>query len=116
MTGDVATTYAGIQARIGLMQLSKLDDMLAKRRALVDLYNRELNNVPRIRLSTTRGRRDLFSLHSKCPSDRADLKQYMANRGIAVDESFDYALRYLSTAVHWIISCFCSSFSTVLVH
>lgn len=43
---NYATAYTDFQGRVGLAQLNKLDTVLAKRRALAELYDRQLRGVP----------------------------------------------------------------------
>lgn len=96
MPHDYATAYTDFQARVGLAQLNKLDTVLAKRRALAELYDRELRGV-----------------HGLCPApiiagatysyytlqverrDEIDFCHRMLAKGIAVDQAYDYALPLL---------------------
>lgn len=46
LPGDYATRYADFQARMGLAQLHKADRLLARRRALAELYGDALREIP----------------------------------------------------------------------
>ena len=93
---DAATAYADFQARIGFVQLSKLDVMLARRRTLAELYSRELRDVPGIcpapLVDGATYSRYTLRISRR---DETDFEKRMANCGIAVDRSYDYALPYL---------------------
>ena len=94
--GDVALAYPHFQARVGLVQLRKVDSMLAKRRALAELYDRELGDVsglspaPIIPGATY----SHYTLRiNRC--DEINFPLRMFAQGVPVDRTFDYALPLL---------------------
>lgn len=93
MPGDMTAKYTDFQARIGLIQLDKLDEMRSKRRALVELYNEELDGIVGINPPPLKE----GSVYSFCSlrvprRDKSGFVQGMINRGVAVDQSYDYVL------------------------
>jgi aminotransferase len=85
--------YANFQARVGLVQLRKLDELLAKRCDLVELYNRELDAVAGIDLPPLIDGAAYSFYTLRVPRrDEIDFKQRMIRHGVAVDQSYDYAL------------------------
>jgi len=93
MVEDYATAYADFQARMGMIQLSKLDTIIAKRRALAKLYDRELQNIPHlIPAPIVDGATYLlYSVRVK-QRDEIDLRQQMFNLGVGIEQSYHYAL------------------------
>lgn len=96
LPSDVAATYADFQARIGLAQLDKLDAIVAKRRALAQLYDQELRDVPAIHPAPLiDGATYSFYVLRVPRRDVIGFRKRMANCGINVDQSYDYVLPYL---------------------
>ncbi len=101
LPGDVATTLFDFQARIGLAQLNKLDTVLAKRRALAELYHQELRGTTAITLPPIIDGAAYSFYTLRVPRrDEIGFKQLMANCGVAVDQSYDYALPHLKPYQH----------------
>jgi perosamine synthetase len=94
--GDMALAYPDFQARVGLVQLRKVDHILANRRALAELYDRELGNVPG--LSPAPIIPGATYSHYTLRISRRDEINFlwrMFAQGVAVDQTFDYALPLL---------------------
>jgi perosamine synthetase len=93
MPDSYATPYADFQARMALALLNKADMLLAKRRAIVALYDRELKGVPgfvpaRIVEDAT------YSYYTARVRKRDALQfsQKMWKRNIQTGRTFDYAV------------------------
>lgn len=96
MPDDVKVVYADFQARIGLAQLRKLDRMLASRRALAELYDRELRDVPGIdRAPIITGAAYAYYTLRIPRRDESNFPLRMLSQGVAVDQTFDYVLPLL---------------------
>ena len=93
MIGDYATAYADFQARMGMVQLGKLDTIVAKRRALARLYDSQLQNIPNlIPAPIVDGATYLlYSVRVK-RRDEIDIRQRMFELGVGVEKSYRYAL------------------------
>jgi perosamine synthetase len=96
MPGDYATAYTDFQGRVGLAQLDKLDTVLAKRRALAELYDREFRGVPGLSPAPiiAGATYSYYTLRVK-RRDEIDFCHRMLAKGIAVDQAYDYALPLL---------------------
>jgi perosamine synthetase len=93
MAGDYATAYADFQVRMGMIQLGKLDAIIAKRRALAELYDSQLQNIPNlIPAPIVDGATYLlYSIRVK-RRDEIDFRQQMFKLGVGVEKSYRYAL------------------------
>jgi perosamine synthetase len=96
MPDDYASAYMDFQGRIGLAQLRKLDTVLTRRRALAELYGRELHNVSGLSpapivAGATYSQYTLRIAHR----DEINFSLRMLAHGVSVDQTFDYALPYL---------------------
>ena len=93
---DYATAYMGFQGRVGLAQLGKLDTVLARRRALAELYDRELCGVPGLGLAPiiTGATYAYYTLRIS-RRDEISFPLRMLAQGVAVDQAYDYALPLL---------------------
>lgn len=93
MVGDYATAYADFQARMGMIQLSKLDTIIAKRRALARLYDSELQNIPNLTPAPIVNGATylLYGIRVK-RRDEIDFRQQMFKLGVGVEKSYHYAL------------------------
>jgi perosamine synthetase len=94
---DYTTAYTDFQGRVGLAQLEKLDTVLAKRRALAELYDRELRGVPGLSPApiVAGATYSYYSLRVE-RRDEIDFRHRMLVKGIAVDHAYDYALPLLT--------------------
>ncbi len=93
LPADFATSWADFQGRIGLAQLAKLDTIMARRRALAELYARELDGTPGIALPPLVSNANYSYYTLRIPRrDQIGFLRLMLNRGIAVDETYEYAL------------------------
>lgn len=96
LPNDIATTYANFQARIGLVQLRKLDAILAKRRALARLYDQELRDMTAIHPAPLIDGATYSFYTLRVPRrNEIGFRQRMADHGVSVDQSYDYVLPYL---------------------
>jgi perosamine synthetase len=96
LPNDIAIKYADFQARIGLAQLDKLDEMVAKRRALARLYDRELRDVKSIHTAPLMDGATYSFYTLRVPRrDEEGFRHLMAACGVAVDQSYDYVLPHL---------------------
>lgn len=90
---DIAMAYPHFQARVGLVQLGKLDSILAKRRALAELYDRELGSVPGLgRAPIIKGATYAYYNLRIRRRDEINFPLRMRAQGVAVDQTFDYTL------------------------
>jgi dTDP-4-amino-4,6-dideoxygalactose transaminase len=96
MTDDIAMAYTDFQARIGLVQIRKVDPILAKRRALANLYDHSLNGLkgicpaPVVENAT-------YAHYTLRVSNRhkVGFRKHMISRGVAVDQTYNYVLPHL---------------------
>ncbi len=96
LPADAITTWADFQGRIGLAQLAKLDTVVTRRRALAGLYAQALEGTPDIILPPLSANAS-YSYYTVriLEHDRLDFRQRMLARGVAVDETYEYALPLL---------------------
>jgi perosamine synthetase len=96
MPGDYATTFADFQGRVGLAQLDKFDSVLARHRAWAEFYDRELRDVPGIKLAPVVAGATYAQYTLRVERrDEIGFRQQMRARGIDLGTSFDYALPYV---------------------
>lgn len=94
---DFAVAFMDFQARVGLTQLDKLDDVLTRRRALAQLYDRELSDVPGVCPAPIIPAATYAYYTLRTPQrDEISFPLRMLAQGVAVDQAYDYALPYLS--------------------
>ncbi len=94
--GDYATAYTDFQGRVGLAQLDKLDTVLAKRRALAELYDRQLRGVPGLSPAPIiEGATYSYYTLRVEQRDEVDFRHRMLAKGIAVDQAYNYVLPFL---------------------
>jgi perosamine synthetase len=93
---DYASAYTDFQARVGLAQLDKLDAVLAKRRALTELYDRELQGVPGLSPAPiiAGATYSYYTLQVE-RRDEIGFRNRMLAKGVAVDQAYDYAIPLL---------------------
>lgn len=93
MPRDYAAAFSGFQARVGLTQLRKLDSILARGRAVADLYDRLLRDLPGIKLPPAKGDA-VCAPYTVRVERRGELgfRRRMVAQGIAVGVAFDYVL------------------------
>lgn len=96
MPGDYATAYMDFQGRVGLVQLRKLDTVLARRRTLAELYDRELQGIPGLSPAPTipGATYSQYTLRI-ARRDETDFPLRMLDYGVSVDQAYDYSLPYL---------------------
>jgi len=95
LPGDYATAYMDFQGRVGLAQLAKLDTVIARRRALAELYDRELRDVPNLSPAPmiTGATYAYYTLRIS-QRDEINFALRMLAQGVAVDQTYDYALPF----------------------
>jgi len=94
--GDITMAYPDFQARVGLVQLRKLDSMLAQRRDLAELYDRELRDVPGLSPAPIIPGATYSHYTLRVPRrDEINFPLRMLAQGVAVDQTYDYALPLL---------------------
>jgi perosamine synthetase len=94
--GDIALAYPDFQARVGLVQLRKVDSMLAQRRALAELYDRELRNVPGLSPAPIiPGATYAYYTLRVNRRDEINFPGRMLAQSVATDQTYDYALPLL---------------------
>lgn len=99
LPGDYATAFADFQGRLGLIQLRKFDSILAKHRAWVEFYDRELLDVPGIRRAPIIPGATYATYALRVERrDELNFRQRMRSQGINVEEAtrYDYALPHLA--------------------
>jgi perosamine synthetase len=96
MPDDYASAYMDFQGRVGLAQLQKLDTVLARRRALAELYGREFHNVSGLSPApiVAGATYSQYTLRI-ARRDEISFSLRMLAHGVSVDQTFDYALPYL---------------------
>lgn len=93
MPGDYATAFADFQGRVGLAQLRKFDSVLARHRAWAEFYDRELRDVPGIKLAPIVAGATYAQYTLRVERrDEIGFHQQMRAKGIDLGTSFDYAL------------------------
>lgn len=93
MPGDYANAFLNFQGRIGLVQLSKLDTLLTRRRAMAELYDRELRDVPGLNPAPIIAGATYSQYTLRVSNrDKIDFPKRMSARGVSVDQTFDYVL------------------------
>lgn len=96
MPDDYATAYMDFQGRVGLVQLRKLDTVLARRRALAELYDRELRDLPGLSPAPIIAAATYSQYTLRITRrDEINFPLRMLTHGVSVDQAFDYALPYL---------------------
>lgn len=96
MPNDYATAFADFQGRMGLAQLRKFDFVLARHRAWAEFYNRELRDIPGIRLPPIVAGATYTPYTPRIERrDEIGFCQRMRAQGIEVITSFDYVLPYM---------------------
>lgn len=94
--GDMAMAYPDFQARVGLVQLRKVDPMLAQRRDLAELYDRELRDVPGFSPAPIIPGATYSHYTLRVPRrGEINVPLRMLAQGVAVDQTYDYALPLL---------------------
>ena len=93
LPADGWSYYAEFQARIGLAQLAKLTEAQTKRRAIAQSYHQALRYLPGIHLPPLRNAVSYSYYTLRLPQrDKINFRTQMAQQGVGVDQSFDYAL------------------------
>jgi perosamine synthetase len=98
MPNDYATAFADFQGRVGLAQLRKFDSILASHRAWAEFYDRELQDIPGIRLAPIIAGATYASYTLRVERrDEIGFRQRIHAKGINIEEGtrFDYALPYM---------------------
>jgi perosamine synthetase len=96
MPDDYTSAYTDFQGRVGLAQLRKLDTVLARRRALAELYDRELHNVAGLSPAPIVAGATYSQYTLRIAGrDEINFPLRMLAYGISVDQAYDYALPYL---------------------
>ena len=96
LPGDLATTFYNFQARIGLAQLRKLDALVSQRHAIARLYDQELHGVMGVSPALIIDGATYTFYSPRIPRrDEIGFKQRMANCGVSVTQSYNYALPFL---------------------
>jgi dTDP-4-amino-4,6-dideoxygalactose transaminase len=98
MVSDYATAYTDFQARMGMVQLGKLDAIIARRRALAEFYDSQLQDIPNlIPAPIINGATYLrYSVRVK-RRDEMNLRQRMFDLGVGIERSFHFALPYVKS-------------------
>ncbi|HET89923.1 MAG TPA: DegT/DnrJ/EryC1/StrS aminotransferase family protein [Chloroflexi bacterium] len=96
MPPDAAVALPHFQARVGLAQLHKADQIAARRRALARLYDQALD-CPGVSLAPiVEGATYAYYTIRVPRRDEINFEARMIRRGVAVDRSYHYALPYLA--------------------
>jgi len=96
MPAGSAMSFPDFQARVGLVQLEKLNTLITKRKALAKLYNSELEDCPGIYLPPLLDNATFAYYTLRVPNrDESNFEQYMIARNIAIDRTYNYALPHL---------------------
>ncbi len=93
LPADGWSSYAEFQARIGLVQLAKLTEAREKRRAIAQSYHQALRYLPGIHLPPLHSAASYSYYTLRLPQrNKINFRTRMAQQGVGVDQSFDYAL------------------------
>ncbi|GAB4534160.1 MAG: hypothetical protein Kow0063_16970 [Anaerolineae bacterium] len=96
LPGDYRSTLTDFQGRIGLAQLRKLETVVAKRRTLAEFYTRELRDVPGVVVPPIIPGANYAYYSLRVPRrDELNFRWRMLAMGVAVDETYEYALPFL---------------------
>jgi len=96
MPGDSRMPWPHFQARIGLVQLEKLEPILERRRAVAYQYHRALQDCPGVQPAPWVDGATYSHYTVRIPDrDMRRFEQRMRACGVAVDRAYDYALPYL---------------------
>lgn len=88
-----ATRYADFQARIGLTALNKIDEVSAKRQAIIDFYNQELSGLSGfICAPQIAGATNAYYTARVKNRDSMQFSQKMYQCGIETGRTYDYAV------------------------
>jgi len=92
LPSDYATRFAAFQATLGLTQLGKSDAILARRRAVAQLYGSALRGIPGLTPAPVVGDAS-YSLYTVRVRERdaQAFRQQMHSRGIETGRTFGYA-------------------------
>jgi perosamine synthetase len=103
LPADFATTFMDFQGRIGIAQLKKLNAIVKKRRAMAELYQNELSQIQHcVVLPPILSDANFVYYTLRIPQrDEIYFRQQMESKGIAVDETYEYALPYLKPYRHF---------------
>ena len=83
--------YTKFQAKIGLVQIKKIDEILEKREKIVKYYNKTLSGIKTIKLPPIiKGA--TYSHYVPMVNGRTDFLKKMASKGIHVGLNFDYSV------------------------
>jgi len=92
---DYATAYADFQARVGLSQLRKLEDILDRRRELAGFYDRELRDIPGlVPAPIVPGANYSQYTIRVAGRDAIDFSRRMRAKGVEVAQIYDRVLPY----------------------
>jgi len=99
---DMARDYTGVfmdfQRRVGLVQLGKLETIVSQRRALAELYDGELRDIPGLSPAPIiAGATYAYYTLRVNRRDEVNFQPRMLAQGVAVDQVYDYALPYLES-------------------
>jgi dTDP-4-amino-4,6-dideoxygalactose transaminase len=92
---DYASGLAGFQARVGLSQLQKLDEILRRRRDLAEFYDGQLRDVPGLTPAPILPGANYSHYTIRVEQrDAIGFRDRMRERGVEVGQVYDHVLPY----------------------
>ncbi len=91
MPKDYLESYSGVQARVGLAQLRKLDEIVKRRKEIAGLYDQRLAGVEDLVLPPI-AEGATYSHYTVRTRDREGLVKALERRGIQAGSTFDYSI------------------------
>lgn len=94
MPRDFMSRMPAVNAKVGLAQVEKYDEIKKKRREIAEFYNRELNGIeglvlpPLIEGAT-------YSHYVPRVEDRRQIVEYMRKRGIQIGQLIEYSIPHM---------------------
>jgi len=90
MPGDYDEGYTKLQAKIGLSQIRKIDDMISKKAENVKLYDKYLSQKFKYKTNLDSDR--VYSHYNLYIDNREDFIKYMRENGVNIGLAMDYSV------------------------
>ena len=92
---DFRDAFSNVQAAVGISQLEKIRDNIAKRQEIAKIYNSNLRNVENIILPQFNPDSS-FAHYTIRVENRRLFEVFMIKKGIQINKVFDYSLPHLT--------------------
>jgi dTDP-4-amino-4,6-dideoxygalactose transaminase len=100
MPKDYLDCLTEVEARVGLIQLKKLDNLIAHRNKIAEIYNRELKDVNFIRLPPSK-KGASYSHYVILTEHAKNIRAFLHSKGVQVGELIDYHIPELPVYNHY---------------